>query len=76
MFFAVTGITETTHNELRKIANSNGHHMGDFVNERTNFLITNYENKKKKYENALKYNIPIITEKEFKEIIKEKINAE
>ena len=41
MFFAVTGITEIPHNELRKIANSNGHHMGDFVNERTNFLIAN-----------------------------------
>ena len=50
--------------------------MGDFVNERTNFLIANYESKTKKYENALKYNIPIITEKEFKEIIKEKIDAE
>ena len=47
MFFAVTGITKTTHNELRKIANSNGHHMGDFVNERTNFLIANYESKTK-----------------------------
>ena len=76
MFFSVIVITETTHNELRKIANSNGHHMGDFVNERTNFLIANYESKTKKYENALKYNIPIITEKEFKKIIKEKINAE
>ena len=75
MFFAVTGITEIPHNELRKIANSNGHHMGDFVNERTNFLIANYESKTKKYSNALKYNIPIITEKEFKKIIKEKVKC-
>ena len=52
MFFAVTGVTEITHNELRKIANSNGHHIGDFVNERTNFLIANYESKTKKYSNA------------------------
>ena len=48
MFFAVKGITETTHNELRKIANSNGHHMGDFVNERTNFLIAIYDSNIKK----------------------------
>ena len=33
MFFAVTGVTENTNNELRKVANSNGHHIGDFVNE-------------------------------------------
>ena len=75
MFFAVTGITEITHNELRKIANSNGNNKENLVNERTNFLIANYESKKKKYKNALKYNIPIITEKEFKKIIKEKVKC-
>ena len=75
MFFAVTGITETTHNELRKMANNNNHHIGDFVNERTNFLIANYESKTKKYTNALKYNIPIITEQEFKEMIRETVKC-
>ena len=72
MFFAVSGITETTHNERRKIANNNQQHIGGIVNERTNFLIANYESKTKKYLNALKYNIPIITEQEFKEMINKK----
>ena len=39
------------------------------------FLLQIMKVKQKKYKNALKYNIPIITEKEFKKIIKEKVKC-
>ena len=72
MFFAITGTTELTHKELREIAHNYGHHIVDFVNERTNYLIANYTSTTRKYKNAKQYGVTIITEQEFKEIVKER----
>lgn len=69
MFFAVTGYTNITHNELRKNINEYGHHMGDFVNEKTDYLIANSVSTTRKYLDAIKYNIPIITEEELMEML-------
>lgn len=64
MYFAITGETEKGKRALSEMIRENGHHVGDFVCERTDYLIANSPSMTRKYRNAIEYKIPIITEKE------------
>jgi NAD-dependent DNA ligase len=69
MNFCITGVTNKTHNEIKKVLRKEGHHCGDHIFENTDYLIANYPSETRKYRDALKYNIKIINEKELGDIL-------
>lgn len=69
MYFVITGQTDRGQEKLKKIIRSKGHHVGDHVNQNTDYLIANYPSVTTKYKNALLFNIPIISEEELFKLI-------
>lgn len=72
MYFVITGQTNKGQENIKKIIRSKGHHVGDHVNQNTDYLIANYPSFTTKYKNALLFNIPIITEEELFKLIEER----
>ena len=71
MIFSISGILfNFTRKQLTEIIRSKNHHVGDHVTNKTDYLICNTINlNHKKVQNAIKYNIPIISEEEALTII-------
>lgn len=66
MLISISGeLYEITRRELIQGLRDMGHHVGDHVSDRTNYLIcNNLDISHRKVRDALKYNVPIITENE------------
>lgn len=71
MIFSINGsLFNYTRKQFTKIIRNKNHHVGDHVTNKTDYLICNTINlNHKKVQNAIKYNIPIISEEEALKII-------
>ena len=69
MYFVITGQTDRGQENIKKIIRDKGHHVGDHVNQDTDYLIANYPSLTTKYKSALLFNISIITEEELFKLI-------
>jgi len=71
MIFSISGsLFNYTRKQFTEIIRSKNHHVGDHVTNKTDYLICNTINlNHKKVQNAIKYNIPIISEEEALKVI-------
>lgn len=69
MYFVITGQTDRGQENIKKIIRGKGHHVGDHIDENTDYLIANYPSVTTKYKTTLLFNIPIITEEELFKLI-------
>ena len=66
MIFSISGILSNfTRKQFTEIIRNKNHHVGDHVTDKTDYLICNIiDFNHKKVQNAIKYNVPIISEEE------------
>lgn len=71
MIFSISGsLFNYTRKQFTEIIRNKNHHVGDHVTDKTDYLICNIiDLNHKKVQNAIKYNIPIVSEEEALKII-------